>query len=175
MKKVNKYLIVFSTILMISGNSYAQNFKLLATDAQGDPTIPSISKDAKNLYFAVDMVNDSLWFKIETYDSIQGDWGLCIAIDTNEIPNDGATWNGPTNNSMKYERKITLLNNQFFPPTSTEIKDASGNIISNNVNFNLIDPFTIQINVRLSDIDSDELMNVIAGTISMTIFLIILI
>ncbi|HIN40563.1 MAG TPA: T9SS type A sorting domain-containing protein [Flavobacteriales bacterium] len=163
MKKINRYLIVLSTFIMISSNNYAQNFQLLATDAQGDPTTPS-TKDAKNLYFAVDIANDSLWFKIETYDTIQGDWGLSIAIDTNEIPTDGATWPGPTNSSMKYERKITLLNNSFFPPTFGSIKDASGNIISFNVNLTLIDAFTIQINVKLSDIDSDALMNVIAGT-----------
>ena len=156
-------LLCFIFCLTLSAS--AQTFYPLTSDPQGDPTV-NFGLDAKALSFAFDESQDSLWFKLETYDTIKvdKDWGFAIVIDTNEIPSDGLAWSGSSNTSMGYERKIMFLNNKFFPPTFTSLTDHNLNSITTSISFQIPDPFTLILNVKLSDIDDDIGMNIVAGT-----------
>lgn len=162
-RNFTKTLLAFLFALSSTTFCMSQNFTLLATDTMGDPT-QGFSLDAKSISYAYDVQQDSLWFKIETWDSITGDWGIYIGIDNDLNTTNGATWPGQSNSSIKIEREITFLNNQWFPPTFTSLVDDSGNTITTSIDFYKPDSFTLVMSLKLSDIDSDTNMNVIAGT-----------
>ena len=159
-----KKLLPLLFLPLFSLSTQAQDFTVLANDPSGD-AVQTFGLDAKRLSIAVDENADSLWFKIETHDPIvlTNDWGFTIAIDTNEVTTDGAAWMGYANNSIGYERKITFLNNSFFPPTFTSLVDHQGNSISQDVSFTLQDPWVLIVRLKLSDIDDDINMNIVAG------------
>jgi len=159
-QKITTLFIAFS--LSLSVPLSAQQFIPLGSDPQGDT--PSFGMDAKSFAVAVDTTLDSIWFRLEAHDTIQGDWGFKIGIDNNENPNDGATWDGNNNTSLNYDRRINFLNNVFFPPTFTVLVDDSGGVINDSIDFSFLNPFTIQVNLKLSDIDDDPFMNIIVGT-----------
>ena len=143
----------------------AQTFTVLATDPGGDNIDKQLAySDAKTLSYAVDASIDSLWFRIESYYAITGDFGYAIGIDGDLDPTNGGPWGGLTNTSMKYDRKIRILNNSFFPPTYADIEGAMGNMLPGIVHVKLLDSKTIEINVKLSAIDADGKFNVIAAT-----------
>lgn len=159
-----KHLLFLSLALAVA-SAQGQDFTLLGSDPSGDQT-QTFGLDAKALSLAYDEAADSLWLQLETHDSIiiTEDWGFAIGFDTNEVTTDGMAWNGSSNTSMNYDRKLTFLNNKFFPPTVTSLEDAQGNSITQVVDFTIVNPFTLIIRLKLSDVDDDINMNILAGT-----------
>ncbi|UTW62240.1 T9SS type A sorting domain-containing protein [bacterium SCSIO 12741] len=151
------------TLFLFGAN--AQNFQTLGTDANGDRRQP-FAPDLISFAMAVDSIQDSLWLKIEAADSITGDWGMIILFDTNETPTSGKSWalqHNAMNNSMKYNRKLEILNNKFFPPTHTMLLDTSGMWFSQNIDLSYPTPNTLVVRLVLSEVDDDTRMNVVVG------------
>ena len=161
MKNLLLTTLAFLTLLGAS----AQNYQLIGTDATGDRTQP-FALDLKSFSMAVDSVQDSLWLKVEAVDSITGDWGLVIIFDTNETPTHGKSWTQEhytNNNSMMYNRKLTLMNNKFFPPTHAMLTDTSGMWFSQQIDLSYPDSNVVVIRLVLSEVDDDTRMNIVLG------------
>lgn len=145
----------FALTFMLSAGlcSQAQNFQLLGNDPQGDLVQPV--KDLKALHYAIDFASDSLWLKIETHNSLNGDVGMAVAFDTDLDTSNGNAWGG-YNQSMKYEKIIFLSRNAMFQP---EIVGSETFIKVKHVS-----EYEIIVNLPLSEIDNDGKFNIIAGT-----------
>lgn len=149
--KTNYFALAFMLITGLYGQ--AQNFQLLGNDPQGDMLQPV--KDLKALHYAVDFAADSLWLKIETHNSLNGDVGMAIAFDTDLDTSNGNAWGG-SNQAMKYEKIIFLSRNAMFQP------EIVGSEVFIRVRH--ISEYEIIVNLPLSEIDNDGKFNLIAGT-----------
>jgi hypothetical protein len=140
----------------------AQNFTQLATDPSGDS--PGGFLDAKSLSYAIDQAKDSIWFRVESYTERPEEFGIVIGIDNDDNPTNGTLWNGSTNSSMNYERKLVASRNAIFQPEPVAyIEDPAGGP-PGAANVRSVSPTVTEISCRLSDIAPNGRMNVIAGT-----------
>lgn len=88
--------------LVPAGSLTALSWQPLATDPQGDTKFRGLP-DAKALSYALDPKTDTLWFKVTVHDPLPERWfGLNIAIDADDQPDNGMTWMG--SNKMKFDR-----------------------------------------------------------------------
>ncbi|MBD78750.1 MAG: hypothetical protein CL840_07510 [Crocinitomicaceae bacterium] len=153
-------------LLSISILGYAQKYKELGNDPKGD-NIGSAGVDIKSVSMAIDQTADSIWILVDAHDSIAGDWGLALIFDTNQVNTDGKSWglvNKANNNDLKYDLKLDLLNNKYFPPTHAVLYDTSGKKTNQNIVLLRPDSFSVVIRIRLSDLDQDAKFDVVAGS-----------
>jgi hypothetical protein len=150
---------IFALLLVagFSGNSFSQDFILLAEDPENDE-ISNGNEDLKAVYYALDEANDSLWFKIEYYNGdVTGDMGLVFGIDTNLVADDGLTWDGG-NQSLQPD-VIFTINHVFFSAPfygfsnhdfhyQTRVGDDTKEII---------------VNIKYSELDGDGKFNLLLG------------
>lgn len=154
---------VLTTLFMLILNSgMAQTFYHGADDSSGDMDSWD-SPDARTISHSIDHVMDSLWFKMEFYNSVDDQpFSMKIAIDSNNNIADGGTWSG-TNPALKYDLLIDVYNNPAFPPALGNIYDAAA-YISSNVNISFLDTHIVVIGLRLSEFyQSGVQLNYVAG------------
>ena len=150
-------------MLFVTCSGFCQTFYLLGTDAQGDNQ-QSFIADIKYLSYNIDIISDSLWFQIETFNAIDplGDVGFMIGFDTNLVITDGLTWNGG-NTSMNYDQSLLVFQDYVSPGYYGVTWNSSGSpMIPTTVS--RPDSFTFIIRVPLSQIDNDGHFNLIAGS-----------
>lgn len=136
----------------------AQDFTVLSTDAEGDPTINGIA-DLRSISYAIDESNDSLWFKVELHTTIPGDLGIVFGIDTDLIPENGLNWNSSNNMALLPEVVFTVNRNFIDPSTLYGFSNNDLNHVST-IGDN---DSSIVINMKLSTLDSDGRFNLILG------------
>ena len=74
----------------------------LANDSKGDGLQPRLP-DAKELFYAIDVKSDLVWFKVITWEPLPEDWfGISVAFDSDGQPDNGMTWWGT--NKAKFDR-----------------------------------------------------------------------
>lgn len=159
-----KHLALLAIASTFSMYTCAQNWQLLVSDPQGDVGTPSV-QDAKTLSYAVDSIADSLWFKVELYDTValNRDWGFFLGLDTDQDTTNGAPWNGYQNNSLRIDYAVEFYNNMFFPPTVNNLLTHDQQLVTDSVYYRIEPEHTLVIRLPLSLIDSDTHMNVIAS------------
>lgn len=148
---------------------FSQQFTLIANDPSGDCTCSC--SDLKTASFAVNIGQDSVWFKIETFNARPADYGYSIVIDMDNNLSNGDSWSGASigvcgglmNYAINHDRMINVWPNLKFIEAFTQ---QGGSIVNYNVNATIIDPVTIIIGAKLSDIDadSDGIFNTIFAT-----------
>ncbi|MGB0404337.1 MAG: T9SS type A sorting domain-containing protein [Salibacteraceae bacterium] len=157
------YLTLF--LLITQGAIYAQDFKLVGNDAAGD-SHGNNRMDITSMYIATDVTQDYIWIKLGSNDSIKGDWGFSVLFDTNSVPTDGKPWdvtNNGGNYDLKYDLKLDVLNNNFFPPTYAVLTDTNGLDYSTNIQLTYPNDHTIIIRMKLSELDANGEFNFIAA------------
>ena len=152
-----KFFYVLSFLFITSFIS-AQDFQVLVSDPAGDPTINGIA-DIRTVSYAVEESMDSLWFKVEFYNSIGGDMGMVFGVDTNLVVDDGFEWNSNNNTSLKPD-VIFTVNRNFIDPT---IIYGSSSIPLNHESREGDNDSTIIVNMPLSNLDSDGIFNLLIG------------
>jgi hypothetical protein len=162
-----KNILILTALLTFAASGYSQSFKLVGSlDPEGDD-FHNLGKDIKSIEIASNIPKDSIWIRIRCYDSLTGDHGLSILFDTNQIAGDGKKWNYTNNGgntSLKYEKKLDLLNNKYFPPAHVILYDTTGQNFTQNIGLQRPDSFTVVLSLKLSDIDSDGKFNLVAGS-----------
>jgi hypothetical protein len=150
--------IIFSTC----GNCTAQPFILLSNDSQGD-VMSIASMDLKSLSYRMDVAQDSIWFKVETFNPVDpnGDLGMMFGFDTNNIVTDGIHWNGQ-NSSMNYDQSL-LVFQDVMSPNYYGMTYNSGGSGWVTIDVQRPDSFTFIIRSPLSPLDSDGIFNLIFG------------
>ncbi len=157
-----KYILLF--ILSIASlNTRSQIFTLLGNDVPGDALQAGVA-DLKALSYAIDIQQDSLWFKVETYTAIAegGDVGFMFGFDTNMVTNDGLLWNG-TNGFMNYDIALLVFQDFVSPGYYGNTYSSSGSAMIP-VIVNRPDSFTFYIRVQLSALDNNGKFNLISGS-----------
>lgn len=160
MKTATTLLLFF----FLFNTSKAQTYFPGAADVPADMTQP-LSPDAKAIYHAVDIVVDSIWFKMEFYTRIDNrSWNVKIGLDTNNNIADGGTWAG-LNQSMKYDLLVDIYSNPTFSPLFFNLLDGNGMYVSSNINVSIPDTNILIIGLRLSEVlQTGTIINYIAGT-----------
>ncbi len=153
---------IYLVLLSIVCNSItAQTFKLLSNDSVGDH---NIGPDLKAISYRVDVAQDSIWFKIETYNSITTNDGFMIGLDTNQNSNDGETWKiGSTNTVRKYDHALFIA---YDLNTATVIEVSLGKVNSNNkinAGVSLVDTNELIVSTPLSLLDGDKKFDLVLG------------
>jgi hypothetical protein len=78
------------------------SWKSLAADPKGDG-IQQRLPDAGELFYAIDLKTDLIWFKVHVYESLPERWfGINIAIDNDDAPDNGMAWWGT--NKSRFDR-----------------------------------------------------------------------
>jgi len=156
--------ILLSTCLLIAGlKMQAQTFTLLANDPAGDASVSYVA-DIQSLYYSMDIAQDSIWFKVQTYNAMDpnGDVGLMFGLDTNMVLTDGLSWQG-TNHSMKYDLAFLVFQDVMSPNYYGYLHSSSGGApITTTVQ--RPDSFTFIINTRLSLLDTDGNFHLLFGS-----------
>ncbi len=151
--------LILATFILFIINVSAQTFFPLGSDASGDHILTG--PDIDSLYYAIDISQDSLWFKITTHD-ILTDFGFYIFIDSDENPTNGFNIDEPMspiahpspNTSMKMDNRFIFVTRQGATEQSwTESWSASGGAFSSSTSFYTPNNSTIIINAILSDVD----------------------
>ena len=156
---------IFTFVILLNATFlFSQNFIMLGLDGEKDNS-QSFAKDIASLSYFIDEQNDTLIFKFEFFDTTGGDFGLALGIDTNLNVNDGNPWKG-FNSSMQYDVIIFLSRNHYFEQDIT----PRSNLMSLEANVQEKDDHKVYLGLRLSSLDNDGKMNLIAGTGGFDIF-----
>lgn len=158
-----KKLLLCSAMLAAFLKGVSQNFTLLTYDPSGDNTLPYVA-DIQALYYSIDNVHDSIWFKVQTYNAMDpnGDVGLMFGLDTNMVTTDGLQWQG-NNHSMNYDLAYFIFQDAMSPNYYGYTYTSSGSSpITTTVE--RPDSFTFIINTRLSLLDPDGHFNLLFGS-----------
>ncbi len=153
-------------IILCAGNLSAQNFVSLIVDPSGDDHY----MDAKEVRYATNSTNDSLFIRIYTYNPRGGDFGYAVALDTNLNTQDGNFMpqhnlkNQTPNNSMSYDLALYGYQNGFFPGVYTEAYDGNGSASTIGFSFDTTDAHFATFGVSLNDIGGNYDVNIIAFT-----------
>lgn len=131
-----------------------------------DPVDASMSgvADVKTLSYKMDIVADSIWFKVETHNSMitNCDFGIMFGIDTNQNPADGQAWGG-MNTSMRYDQALFVQQNGIFPGYFGYL-GIPGTPTMVPVSVTRPDSYTFIIRVKLTLLDPNHKFNMITGT-----------
>ncbi len=146
-------------LLIFSSPLFSQDFNLLYDDAQGDPSVNGIA-DIKSVSYAIDEAADSIWFKVEFYNSIAGDLGIVYGIDTDLTPGNGLEWNSSNNSSLKPEVVFTVNRNFIAPETIY----GFSNITLDYTSYEGETDSVMITNLTLSQLDEDGKFNFVLGT-----------
>lgn len=149
-------------MLLLVPKSYCQSFTLLATDPVGDMT--STVADLAALSVSIDLVQDSIWFKVETFTDVDplGDAGMMFGLDTDMVVTNGVQWEGD-NQSMKYDHAL-LVFQDFISPNYYGYLYGSGGGAPITVNVLRPDDYTFIISTKLSLLDGDGNFNLLLGS-----------
>lgn len=152
------YLVLLSTLC---NTISAQTFKLLSNDSAGDH---NIGPDLKAISYKVNIAQDSIWFKIETNNSITTNDGFMIGLDTNQNTSDGETWKiGTTNTVRKYDHALFIA---YDINTASFIEVRLGKVNSNptiTAGVSLVDTSTLIVSTKLSLLDNDKKFDLVLG------------
>jgi hypothetical protein len=157
------YLTIDNLSLETEPATPQQTFITIGTDKSGDVLQP-FANDMKSLSYAIDKAHDSLWFRIGTYDIIQGDLGFAIGLDTDNNITNGHAWGG-ANHSMKYDL-VVFIERDIVLPTMIFGGVETGPSHPTTAHFapSVVDPHTVEVNLKLSEITSRGLLHIVAGS-----------
>lgn len=159
-----KVILLISSFLLLLGEGYSQNFVLASNDPENDQS-QMLSPDAKALYYAIDLTNDSLYLKMEFFSRVDdAEWSAKIALDTNKDVSNGGTWPG-MNSSMKFDLLFDIYHYPGFPPPFTaNILDSSSSYLSSDLHLRFEDTSNVVISISLSQVMPHvSFLNLIAG------------
>jgi len=158
------YLTVDNLSLETTPVTPPQTFTTIGTDKSGDVQPPGYANDMKTLSYAVDKAQDSLWFRIESYDTLQGDFGFAIGLDTDNDITNGHAWGG-ANQSMKYDL-VVFIQRDIVLPTMIFGGVETGPSQTTSAHFEprVVDPHTIEVNLKLSEITTSGVLHIVAGS-----------
>ncbi|MFX3625814.1 MAG: T9SS type A sorting domain-containing protein [bacterium] len=152
------YLVLLS---IVCNTITAQTFKLLSNDSVGDH---NIGPDLKAISYRVDVAQDSIWFKIETYNSITSNDGFMIGLDTNQNTTDGDPWLiGSLRTVRRYDHALFIA---YDLNTATVIEVSLGKVNSNNkinAGVSLVDTNELIVSTSLSLLDGDKKFDLVLG------------
>jgi len=159
---VKKFRAIISWLIIISSStSIAQNFVTLGNDANNDATCTCT--DLKKLSVAYNIAQDSVWFKIETYNARGSSYGYYIEIERDKNLSNGSDWTGGggpnacdgfSNYAQYRDRGICI----WSAATLFEQWSSSGgtNVPSYVLNVRYPDAYTMIVNTKLSDVDHNS-------------------
>lgn len=160
-------ILLFATTILAN----AQNFVSLANDKQGD----SFHIDAKELSYFLNTAEDSLFIKIEHYNSRTPSYGFILALDTNLNPNDGFSllqnnmFNLAANLSMNYDLALYAYEFSNFPGLIVEAYASNGSLTQVPFGFDTSNAFYSIFSIPLSSIGGNADLNMVAFTGSFSI------
>lgn len=143
----------------------AQNYIVLKTDHPADVVFPGQPSDPDLKQVSYLISNDSIYFKIETFNQIgtSSSFGLVIAIDTNLNLSDGKKWTG-SNAGMKYDHALFIMSDPANPGKyNTEIGDT-GSHHTVDVKITRPDNTTFIVGIKMSVIDQNNSFNLLVGS-----------
>ncbi|MEZ4686276.1 MAG: T9SS type A sorting domain-containing protein [Bacteroidia bacterium] len=145
-------------LLILSFSLFSQNFQILATDPEGDPS-QSVN-DVERFSVAMDQQKDSLWFQLDFHQNLSGDVGFVFGIDTDQDPNTGAhAWNG-VQTGLNCEA-IFIINRNSIDPSFFYGSSTIGGLGQEAIQLN---DTSILVKLQLSKIDPDGMFNLIMGS-----------
>ncbi len=162
-------------IFVLSANlSLGQVWQVLGADPSGDDE--GAGPDIDSMYVAIDVGQDSIWFKLTTHSPI-ADFGYYIFIDSDLIPLNGYVceeiWGGAgsgyssPNVSMEMDQRFVFIARSGSVDQSwTEFWGPGGGGMSTAAAFYTPDASTMIVGGKLSDVDSlvdDAHFNVIVA------------
>lgn len=161
---MKKLLLAF--LLPLSISSFAQTFVSIASDIQGD----DFYLDAKELSYYFNSTEDTLFVKIEHFDSRNPDFGFALALDTNLDPTDGflmaqgSIKNQSPNISMNYDLAFYAYQNGFFPTVYTEAYGSDGMPTNTPFGFDTTNSHYSIFSIPLTSIGGNADLNLVSFT-----------
>ncbi len=138
--------------------SFGQVFHILAEDPAGDPS-QSVN-DVERISLAIDPLQDSLWLQLDFHNSLSGDVGFVLGVDTDLDPGTGShAWNG-VQSGLNCE-EIIIINRNSIDPSFFYGSSSIGGLNQLAVALN---DTSILIKMKLSLIDADGTFNLIGGS-----------
>lgn len=164
---MKKHLFFYIASMGLSLTANAQTFTSIGTDTQSDH---GFGLDAKELFYATNTTEDTLFVKIETFNARTGDFGFAIAIDTNLNPMDGMmhpqqSMSSNPNTSMSFDVMVFAYQNGFFPGVWIDLVDSLGAVpLNNSITIDTVDLFNCIFTIPVADIGGDLEVNLVAFT-----------
>lgn len=154
------FTLVLFTILT-SLTTQAQNWIYLGNDVSGDTE--SAGPDIDSVFYAIDDVQDSIWFRVTTHDPLGADYAFYFFIDGDLNPTNGFTipsvgFGGPPHPSPNLDmylddRFVVVSKSTGFSDAWTEYWTMSGGSQSTDAFFQETGTHALQVSAQLSDVD----------------------
>jgi hypothetical protein len=154
----------YTLLLMLCsfGIGYGQDWIPLGADPSGDDE--GLGPDIASLCVAIDVAQDSIWFRIMTHDPMT-EFGFNIYIDDDQNPADGCSpeevWGGPGSGYSAPNTSIGMDNRFIFISRGSSAEQSwtetwcPGGASSSAAPFYTPDANTMIVNALLSDVDLD--------------------